>query len=266
MIGQLISDVEALAASLRRGHAVNVNDQSSKDRAIDLTSRYFNEVRPLIVKSNGETDGQHAHDELWQQLLRLAHGSNSRRSYLKILSLLRAQLREFSISTIARPMASVKSGQPPTQEENLILDTLESLVPSAALSYRQGLYDLIDPERMSYRGTAAEFRESLRETLDHLAPDPDVEGQDWYKPEDDQTKPTMKQKVRYVLKLRERKKAQTISVEKTLGLVDELTGQVMRAVYDRASLASHVNQSRDEVKKVKRYVDTIFFDLLEIRL
>jgi hypothetical protein len=264
MIGQLIADIEAFGGSLRRGSAVNVNDQSSKDRAIALAAHYFNDVRPLVVAVNGETEIQLGHDALWQQLVRLAHGNNARRTYLKIIGALRKQLREFNISALAKPVTQVGQDETITGEENLILRTLESIVPSAAASYRQGLCDLSEGERVSYRGTASEFRESLRETLDHLAPDADVAAQDWYKPDEGQKKPTMKQKTRYVLTSRERNKTQRVSAEKMLGLIEELSGEVMRAVYDRASLASHVNQSRNEVIKIKRYVDTMFFDLLEI--
>ena len=49
-----------------------------------------------------------------------------------------------------------------------------------------------------------------------------------------------------------------------LKLIDELSGEVMRAVYNRASLATHIQQSKSEVQKIKRYVDTVLFDLLEI--
>ncbi len=267
MIAQLITDVEALGASLRRGQAVNVNDQSSKDRAIGLATRYFNDIRPILVAASGETDPLLRHDELWQQLVRLAHGNNVRRTYLKTISALRKELSEFNISALSTPVvlaAQSAASTSPSREEILILKTLESLMPSAAASYRQGLSDLIAPERLSYRGTAAEFRESLRETLDQLAPDADVEAQGWYKPEDGQKKPTMKQKARYILTSRERKKPQRDSAEKMLTLIEELFGEVMRAVYNRASLATHVQQSKGEVQKIKRYVDTVLFDLLEI--
>jgi Predicted pPIWI-associating nuclease len=265
MIGQLISDVEVLTASLRRGKAVNVNDQSSKDSAIWLATCYFGEVRPRIVAVEGESDRLLKHDELWQQLVRLAHSNNARRSYLKIAAVLRKQLSEFNISAVAAPVVHTASASTPlSQEESLILKTLESLVPSAAACYRQGVSDLVGPERLSYRGTAAEFRESLRETLDHLAPDPEVERQRWYKREEHQAKPTMKQKVRYVLTSRDRNRTQMTSAEKMLGLIEELSGEVMRAVYNRASLATHVHQSKNEVRKIKRYVDTVLFDLLEI--
>jgi hypothetical protein len=168
---------------------------------------------------------------------------------------------------LARPVSSGaenQKGKSLSAEENLILQTLESIVPSAAASYRQGLADLMGPERSSYRGTATEFRESLRETLDYLAPDEDVEAQVWYKPEDDQTKPTMKQKARFVLSSRERNKTQRESAEKALLIIEQVSGELMRAVYSRASLATHVHQTKDEVRQIKRYVDTLLFDFLEI--
>lgn len=267
MIGELIADVEALGASLRRGKAVNVNDQSSKDRAIALATRYFSDIRPQLAGTGGETDSLLRHDELWQQLVRLAHGNNARRTYLKTIGAIRKQLSEFNISVLSTPVVPVAQSRATTflsAEESLLLTTLESLVPSAAASYRQGLADLLGPERLSYRGTAAEFRESLRETLDHLAPDADVEAQPWYKPEEGQKKPTMKQKARYILTSRERNKTQRDSAEKMLGVIEELSGEVMRAVYNRASLATHIHQSKREVQQIKRYVDTVLFDLLEI--
>ncbi len=267
MIGQLITDVEALGASLRRGKAVNVNDQSSKDRAIGLATRYFKEIRPRLVANSGETDALLRHDEEWQQLVRLAHGNNARRTYLKTIGALRKELSDYNISALSTPVvaaAQAAAGTSPSREEILILKTLESLVPSAAASYRQGLSDLIGPERLSYRGSAAEFRESLRETLDQLAPDADVEGQEWFKPEDGQKKPTMRQKVRYILTSRDRNKTQRNSAEKMLALIEGLSGEVMRAVYNRTSLATHIHQSKGEVQKIKRYIDTVLFDLLEI--
>ena len=74
----------------------------------------------------------------------------------------------------------------------------------------------------------------------------------------------MKQKARYILISRAQNKTQRATAEKMFGLIEELSGEVMRAVYNRASLATHVHQSKNEVKQIKRYVDTVFFDLLEI--
>jgi hypothetical protein len=232
--------------------------------AIGLATRYFSDVRPSIVSAVGEVESVLSHDRQWQQLVRLAHGNNTRRSYLRILGTLRKDLSEFNIASVAATIPETTSTSSLSREETRILLTLEALVPSAATSYRQGFNDLIGPERLSYRGTAAEFREALRETLDHLAPDTDVEKQHWYKRETDQKRPTMRQKARYILISRERNKTQMTSAEKIVGLIEELSGEVMRAVYNRASLATHVHQSKTEVRQIKRYVDAILFDLLEI--
>ena len=40
--------------------------------------------------------------------------------------------------------------------------------------------------------------------------------------------------------------------------------EVARVVYNRASVATQVQESKQEVQKIKRYVDTVLFDLLEI--
>jgi hypothetical protein len=55
---------------------------------------------------------------------------------------------------------------------------------------------------MSWRGPATDFRESLRETLDHLAPDSAVKAEPGFKLEQNTSGPTMKQKVRFILKKR----------------------------------------------------------------
>ncbi len=104
----------------------------------------------------------------------------------------------------------------------------------------------------------------MRETLDHLAPDEAVGKQEGFKLEDRQTRPTMRQKTRFVLLSRGRGKTQTAVAEKSVGLIESLAGEVMRAAYDRASLATHAETTRAEVLRLKRYVDTVLFDLLEI--
>lgn len=166
MIGELIAEVETLAAFIRRGRAVNLNDKASKERAIALATRYFNNVKPRILLIAGETEQVRQHDDLWQQFVRLAHGNNQRRTYLNTLASLRRQLSEFNVASVAAPVKNSSGAKPgaPSAEESQIISTLESLVPSAAASYRQALTDLSATDRISFRGTAAEFREALRDT------------------------------------------------------------------------------------------------------
>lgn len=265
MITDVLTRLDALGAQLRRGKSVNVNDQQTKESAISMAKAYFAELRPLIVGVTTDESTVALHDEKWQHLIRLAHGNNARQTYLRVIRVLRKELASFnvmSLSTVnsARATASLPLG--PT--ETMLIDTLARLVPSASISYRQGLLDLRSADRISYRGTAAEFRESLREVLDHLAPDKDVLSQPGFKLEQNQTRPTMKQKVKFVLASRGLNKTQREVAEKSVSLVEELSGEVARAVYNRASVAAHVHESKREVEQIRRYVDTVLHDLLEI--
>lgn len=267
MIQQLIDQLTALQGRLRRGSTVNVNDHNAKAEVISLATTYFNSHRPELLAVLGETDALKEHDKKWQDLLRLAHGNNQRKTYLKILGALAKELKGLSVASLSRASERSREGQGLTiltpAEQQIIL-TLEALLPTAAASYRQGIIDLREGDRLSYRGTASEFREALRETLDHLAPDADVTKQPGFNYEDGQKKPTMKQKVRFVMTSRGRSKTQREVTEKAIGVVEDLAGEVVRATYERASLATHLETTRAEVLRIKRYVDTVLFDLLEI--
>lgn len=267
MIRELLERLDGLQTRIRRAHAVNINDRETKEEAIAIGSMYFAQCRKPLVKTVGENESLLSHDQNWQDLIRLAHGNNARTTYLKSIKVLRKELADFNVSCLSRlserPGASSDLSDL-TPAEQLIIKTLDLSIPSAAASYRQALLDLRGAERLSYRGTASELREALRETLDHLAPDQSVVGQAGFTLEPGQTKPTMKQKAQYILGVRGRSKTKRMVAEKSIELVDTLAGEITRAIYNHASLATHVETSRTEVMKIKRYVDTVFFDLLEI--
>lgn len=265
MIADLLVEVDAFANALRRRRSVNVNDRESKDRVVALARRYFEQDRPNIVARVGEHADVDSVDSVLQDMVRLAQGNNSRSTYNRRIRDLRNHLRDLNVALVASPTRAPSADSANSREEQLVIDTIAALVPSAAASYEQGLRDLRDRTRASYRGPAVEFREALREVLDHLAPDDDVTSQQGFKLESGRTRPTMKQKVRFVLKSRGRNKSQRDSSEKSVALVDDRIGEVTRAVYDRASVATHVVETRDEVAQIKRYVDTVLFDILEIR-
>lgn len=265
MLDALLSGINSLQNSLKRGTAVNVNDRAAKLQALDVAKLYFEDVRPRLVLALGETDVVLVSDELWHELVALAHGNNSRDRYLRILKEIARTVKTLNVtllvaSTRKLPTAEISL----SAEEELLITTLESVVPSAAASYRQTCRDLKDNGRLSYRGTASEFREALRETVDHLAPDDAVKKTPNFKLEKDQTGPTMKQKVKFILSERERNRAQIDTNLKVVDLLEELTGAVTRAVYTEASVATHVQKSIKDVKRLKRQVDNVLYDILEI--
>lgn len=266
MVRELLGALAAFQARLRSRRTVNVNDRDTKEAALALAGSYFNSHRPQLAAVLGDAALREA-DEHWQELVRLAHGNNQRRSYHRLARALVAEIKDASIQTLARSAERSDAGLGPsdlTPAELRLLTTLEALLPTAAASYRQAVLDLNQGERLSYRGTASELREALRETLDHLAPDGEVTRQQGFKLEGNMTRPSMKQKARFVLVSRGRSKTQAAVAEKSLEVVENLVGEVVRATYDRASLATHLETTRAEVVRIKRYVDTLLFDLLEI--
>jgi len=268
MISQLLQELATLAGNIKKNQAINVNSQKTKQQAIDLGAAYFHDFRGHVVGVLRDSDALETYDEDWQQLIRLAHGNNPKSTYEKLVRRLVKTTKEINVtshSTVATAPAIASTELTYSQAEQLLLDTLDNLLPSAGASYRQGLADIANPSiRHSYRGTAAEFREAFRETLDHLAPDKDVMSQSWFKAEKGQKLPTQKQKVKFVLSSRGKNKTQRAAAEKTVDLLEALSGDIARAIYNRASLSTHLETTKHEVEQMKMYMDAVLFDLLEI--
>lgn len=148
-------------------------------------------------------------------------------------------------------------------EDEKIVAKLTDLVPSAALSYKQALLDLEDSSRISFRGPALEFREALREILDYLAPDDKVTSEDGYRVEKGRNGPTMKQKVRFIMK-RKGMRSSSSTPEKAVVAFEEAVSSLTRAVYELSSKATHVAGNREKVTQLRRYVVTVFHEILDI--
>ncbi|HEU5237068.1 MAG TPA: hypothetical protein VFU37_07990 [Pyrinomonadaceae bacterium] len=264
MTEELIAKIGQLIADLKSSRAVNVNSRSLKERVIETGKSYFATSRPQLGKVV-PAERISKVDEIWQQVIRLAHGRNRRTSYLKHLRTVRNEITEFNVLAITNPERFGEKTPEFSRMETTLIETLRDLLPSAAQSYVQGMSDLSSSTRVSYRGTACEFREAFREVLDHLAPDHAVTESKGFSFEKGKTMPTMKQKVRFILKSRGLGQTQRQVVEKSVDLVEALSGDVARAIYDRASLSTHIETTRKEVLQLKRYIDTMLFDLLEIK-
>lgn len=267
MIEELLNQLKGLASSIHKNKAVNINSQAIKEAAISIGSYYFKNCRADAYKILRDKKELAGIDEQWQQLIRLAHGNNSKKSYLSLINRLIKRTTDLAVTSYAsgHPGEPGQIGMSYSQVEQLIVKTLDDLLPSAAQSYRQGVQDLNSGIiRFSYRGSACELREALRETLDLLAPDEDLIKQSWFKLEPNCKGPTMKQKVRYILISRGNSKAQRTLTEKSIDLVENLCGDVARAVYTRASISTHVQSTKQEVQQMKRYLDAVLFDVLEI--
>ncbi len=148
-----------------------------------------------------------------------------------------------------------------TEEDDQVIGKLDALVPSAAQSYKQAILDLTDSSRVSFRGPALELREALREILDHLAPDSEVTAAPGYAQEKDRHGPTMKQKVRFIMK-KNGKRSSSDAPEQTVTAFEEAIAGLTRAVYERSSKAAHVAGERQTVVQIRRYVVAILHEII----
>jgi hypothetical protein len=260
--------IDLFIAALGRNKAKNVNAAALRKQARDIVIGYFDEQRGTLQRLGTSEEKLNDFDLEMQHLIGLSTGQNSRVSYQKTLKALKTSRKkietglEFLIGR-AEPTA------PPSalvigQIDAAILKTLQTMLPNAAKSYEQVLVDLQDKTKKSYRGTAAELRESVREVLDHLAPDADVIASAGFKLEAGLNGPTMKQKMRFILRARKVGDAARQTAEDSVAHLDENIAALGRSVYTRGSVNVHTGRERQEILNFKMYADAVLGELLEI--
>lgn len=241
---------------------MNVNSADLREETKRVAQMYFRNVRQSLQ--------QFQLDEFieplsvaFKALLVLSEGRNSASSYKKHVKAIRKIIPRVT-SQLEIQSGLTAPAVSSSETDQKILQTLADLVPSAAHSYQQALFDLADTKRLSFRGPAHELRESLREVLDHLAPDAEVMKAPGFKLKKDRPKPTMKQKVRFIFRARERSTTESAAPEDAASTIDALIAQMTRSTYDRGSLSADKEHGKKSVEQLKRYVDVVFHDLLEL--
>lgn len=258
--------VQELRASLTTVRTKHVNREDIKEKVRGVVDGYFRTDRPILLHRLRNEELFVDIDRLMQELLRFSQHRTLTTRYKNTLKKLQQEWDHLEISSIPL-FGDLTGGEIPqlTPAEIQIIETLERLCPSAAACYKQAFGDLNDESRISWRGTAAELREALREVLDTLASDAEVQKSPGFKLEKDARGPTMKQKVAFVLKSRRQSETARKTVEHAADVVEEKVGGFVRSVYNRSSVSVHAGRARDEVLSIKRFVDTVLIDLLEIR-
>lgn len=262
-VTSLLADVERERKALN--HETGSQLHSSRTRASlrGLVERYFKEVRPMIDEAAAPTDHIQGVDTAMQDLLVLCHKRGSVQKYKDLLRNAKGHLIHLDTGLVAG--GGRRDEDLRTERDSGIVTTLRALLPSAALSYEQALVDLSETDRLSWRGPATDLREALRETLDHLAPDEAVESSTGYKPVAGTHGPTMKQKVRYILKNRGQSKALSGPAEDAALAIDEMIGSFVRSVYTRTAVSTHTPTDKAEVLRVLEMVRVVLGELLEAR-
>lgn len=259
---------QELRVALNRSTAVNVNASHLRASAQSSVQTYFREVRPELATLVDDQAVLSELDDHLQALLRLSQGANPRASYVRVVKeITRKQavlsgLREIAIGATAAKRLVHAGGMSDT--ESRVYATIDRMLPATARSYQQAIADLSDLGRISFRGTAVELRETLREVLDHLAPDAAVESDVGFELEKDRRSPTMRQKASFVLRSRGLSQASRKGPQDAVALVEGLTASLVRSAYERGSGATHSAPDRASVQRLKMWIETVLSELLEV--
>jgi hypothetical protein len=260
----LETELGSLERAIQKVKARHVNTRKVKDAIRMFVQRYFTEWRNTLAAILGSNGHLSPLDAEMQELLRCTQRRALVEEYRKRLRATRRAVDALELLVVGAPPQGIGFKQLEARQQR-ILETVGKLCASAATSYEQGLEDLAGCDRKSWRGTAVEFREALREVLDSLAPDEEVTKQPGFKPEPDTKAPTMKQKAVFILRSRRPKDSQIKAFAGAIDVIEETIGRFVRSVYSRSSTAVHVPVSRDEAIRVKDYVSLVLADLLEIK-
>lgn len=259
----MLAEVERARKDLNGVKDAQLHSAAARASLRQLVERYFDEVRPSLEGVTSPSEHRDGVDTAMRNLLALCHKRGSVQKYKDLLRTAKGHLIHVDTGLVAR--AGRQDGDGRTGQDIRIVTTLRALLPSAAVSYEQALVDLAESNRLSWRGPATDLREALRETLDHLAPDKDVESSPGYKPEPNTHGPTMKQKVRYILKHRGQSKAVSATAEEATVAIDEAIGSFVRSVYTRSAVSTHTPTDKNEVLRVLDLVRVVLGELLEAR-
>jgi hypothetical protein len=257
-------DFAQFQKAFRKMQTINVNSTAIRNQLKAAVQRYFRLARPQLLSLQITEQETEPLDVALQELLRLTAGNNAASTYSRWLKVAREANVALSGTLETKLGSRSITREQRSSAENLISETLRAMLPSAASSYTQALIDLDDPNRVSFRGPAAELREALREVLDHLAPDEAVSAQTGFRLEKDRSKPTMRQKVAFILKARGRGRSASGAPVDAAEMVEHGLGDLTRSVYTLGALATHVSAGRREVIQLKRYVEAVLMDILEL--
>lgn len=259
------SELDRLRKVVNAQTGRQLQSNGAKDGVRAFVQTYFRAARPDLARVGINTS---VADTQMQRLLELANHNSSISQYKTTIATLRTEIGKIEAETITAMSDLAVRGQSQQVSviESRVLSTLGGMLPSTARSYQQVLLDLAADGRVSYRGTATELREILRETLDYLAPDKDVMAADGFQLEKDRPKPTMAQKARYILRKRGVAKNSIEVPRKSIEIVETTVSTLVRSTYDRGSIDTHTSTGIDKpgVQQLKMYVDSVLGELLEI--
>ena len=259
----LQTELVRLAGLSKKIKTKQVSQKSITEPARCLVDTYFRSKRHLLASSQSHTECVSSIDSLMHSLLEVTHKNIRLVRFKGILGKIKKTLIEaekLSLPDIKVANQTINLNN----NDRSIIDTLKTVSPSAALSYEQATIDMASGERLSWRGPATDYREALRECLDALAPDNNVQSEEGFRLEPNTTGPTMKQKAQYILKKRQQPRNAIKPVQDAINLIEHYLSVLVRSVYTRANISIHTATGKSEVVRVRDQTRTVLCELLEI--
>ena len=261
--------LERLLSSLNGHKSKLVHTVKERNHLRSFVGAWFGVYRPGFITLIPEETQFLNIDDLMQKVLRLASENSSRNVYKRICRSIKQDFSNNLLIPLSRAYWSRAPESAPAGNDPDVARKLRALDSEIAESYEQVVEDLMQSNRKTYRGTAAELREVIRTVLDKLAPDDEVKGTDWYKEarrsgSKKEENPTMSEKTKYILRKRGSGSAVTEGAESYMASVEERLGHVVRATYRRASNSTHSGAERDEVTQQLRYANALLAELLPL--
>lgn len=250
-----------LQARLRQSKRATVSLQEIRTLSKSVANLWSNDISPMAkLASNNET-ALNSIDSLMDQLVAHTLRPTKKAVYLTTV---REALRTYDKQIFVhlhKQVGAVLSGTA-SIGDNSVIDALAKISESLVAGYQQVHKDLADDTRISWRGTADEIREVLRELLEFLAPDEQVKRMTWYKQEPNTEGPTQAQRAKYALEQRAAQTHRVNATQETVNLVEQSISRLVRKTFQRANNAAHTAQDKNEVKRILGYFDLLAKDLL----
>lgn len=258
---RITQDLSALTSSVESCRTKNVGVELVQAAARGIARSFFQNARAELLAVQKESDLVDRLDDAFQTLLELSSKPTPKSHYARRLAPLKALVLAATVDVMK---SRGERRLVLSQTEGQILETLQRMLPAAAASYEQALRDLRQSDRVSWRGPANELREILREAIDYLAPDESVRAAPGFALEDGRSGPTQKQKVRFILKARKSGSTAVEVAQSSLTAVEEAIASLARNTYERSNASTHASKGTKEISNLKRYVDALLGELLEI--
>ncbi len=253
--------ISELKDFLSHSRARIVRNPRTQAAARTLAQHFYREVRPHLDQLGIPKDAVALFDEPIGKLLQVSNLYAEHAIYDACIIRIRQLYNDITPLRETRIAIGVAVLTP---VERRIIETLEKLEPSAANSYQQALVDLSGTPRHSYRGVAHELRETLREALNHFAPDADVMAEPGFQLEKGLSRPTQRQKALYILRKRRLSREALQVSELAVSAIEEISALITRSAYTRGAMSAHGRSSATEIRQMKMYVDAVLAELLEI--